>query len=353
MLNLDTTSSLMWSEIHEQADCIEACLRENRAKLQEAANLVRERGITTVVFAARGSSEHAAQVGRYVFETKTGMVSAIALPSTVTCYGAGPDLSHALVVGISQSGGAQDCYEVMRKCVDDGGVCVSITNEPGSIMAGIGHVRMNNACGPELSITAAKSYMTQLVLVVGLAAYISGDEELLATLDDAADVVRASYELEDQVRAVIPAYRNGSHMLVFGRGLLYGLATETELKIQETSYFDARCYAASDYQHGPIATTQRFVPALFFIADRQTNDSIVDLLDRMHEERKIFATVVTNDPDIAGKGEQQIVIPAEFDGLRAVLCCAVISQMFACLLSLSRGYDPDHPEGVSKHTVTV
>lgn len=353
MLNLDTTSSLMWSEIHEQADCIEACLRENRAKLQEVANLVRERGIKTVIFAARGSSEHAAQVGRYVFETKTGMVSSIAMPSTVTCYGAGPDLSRALVVGISQSGGAQDCYEVMRKCVDDGGVCVSITNEPDSIMAGIGHVRMNNACGPELSITAAKSYMTQLVLVVGLAAYISGDEELLATLDEAADVVRASYELEDQVRAVIPAYRNGSHMLVFGRGLLYGLATETELKIQETSYFDARAYAASDYQHGPIATTQRFVPALFFIADRQTNDGIVDLLDRMHEERKIFATVVTNDPDIAGKGEQQIVIPAEFDGLRAVLCCAVISQMFACLLSLSRGYDPDHPEGVSKHTVTV
>lgn len=353
MLDLNTSTSLMWSEIHEQDACIEACLKENRAKLGEVARLVVEREITTVVFAARGSSEHAAQVGRYVFETTTGMVSSIALPSTVTCYGAGPDLSKTLVVGISQSGGARDCYEVMRKCVDDGGVCVSITNEPDSLMAGIGHVRMNNACGPERSITAAKSYMTQLVLVVGLAAYISGNAELMAVLDDVAGVVRASYALEDQVRAIIPAYRNGAHMLVFGRGLLYGLATETELKVQETSYFDARCYAASDYQHGPIATTQRFVPALFFIADRATNEGAVDLLDRLHRERKIFATVVSNDPAIAEKGEQKIVIPEAFDGLRAVFCCAVISQMFACLLSLSRGYDPDHPEGVSKHTVTV
>ena len=65
-------------------------------------------------------------------------------------------------------------YEVMKACVDDGGVCVSITNEPGSLMSGIGDVRMNNACGPELSVTAAKSYMTQLALIVALAAEISG-----------------------------------------------------------------------------------------------------------------------------------------------------------------------------------
>ncbi len=353
MFTLDTSSSLLWSEIHEQADCIEACLQENRPKLEEVARLVRERGVRTVMFAARGSSEHAAQVGRYLFEAYTGMLSTIALPSTVTCYGAGADLSETLVVGISQSGGAQDCYAVMRKCVADGGTCVSITNEPGSLMASIGDIRMNNACGPELSITAAKSYMTQLALVVGLAAYISDNRELHDALNDAARVVRASYGLEDQVRSVIPVYRNSSHMLVLGRGLLYGLATETELKVQETSYFDARAYAASDYQHGPIATAERFVPMLFFIADKQTNESVVELLDRLHAEHKIFATVVSNDPAIAERGEQQIIVPGEFDGIRAVFCCAVISQMFACLLSLSRGYDPDHPEGVSKHTVTV
>lgn len=350
---LDTSSSLMWREIHEQADAIEACLRENKGKIAEVVKLVREREVTNVVFAARGSSEHAAQVGRYVFETRAGMISTIAMPSTVTCYGSSPNYAHTMVVGISQSGGARDVYEVMKACVDDGGVCVSITNEPGSLMSGIGDVRMNNACGPELSVTAAKSYMTQLALIVALAAEISGDGDLASVLDDAPSIVRAAYDLEDQVRAVVPVYRNCSKMMIFGRGLLSGLAHETELKVQETSYFDARCYAASDYQHGPIATAERFVPALFLIADRQTDDSIVALLDRLHDERKIFATVVSNKPDVVAKGDQGILLPEEFDGLRAVFACAVVSQMFACLLSLSRGYDPDHPEGVSKHTVTI
>ena len=48
------------------------------------------------------------------------------------------------------------------------------------------------------------------------------------------------------------------------------LANETELKIQETSYLDARCYGSADYRHGPIATAQRFVPYLFFLADEKT-----------------------------------------------------------------------------------
>lgn len=350
---LDTSSSLLWREIHEQADVVETCLHKNREKIARVAELVRERAITNVVFAARGSSEHAAQVGRYVFETRAKMISTIAMPSTLTCYESAPNYAHTLVVGISQSGGARDVYEVMKACVNDGGVCVSITNEPGSLMSDIGDVRMNNECGPELSVTAAKSYMTQLALIVALAAEISDDEDLKAVLKDAPSIIRASYDLEDQVRAIVPAYRNCGKMMVFGRGLLFGLAHETELKVQETSYFDARCYAASDYQHGPIATAERFVPALFFIADRQTDASIVALLDRLHEERKIFATVVSNKPQVVAKGEQGISLPEEFDGVRAVFACAVVSQMFACLLSLSRGYDPDHPEGVSKHTVTV
>lgn len=345
--------SKLWKEIHQQADCIDACLKKNTPILKEIANVVKQRQIKNIVFVARGSSDHAAQVAKYVFEMYTHFLTNIATPSIITCYNGKVNYKDSLVIGISQSGGARDVYEVMKKCINDGGICVSITNEPNCLMSTIGDYRLNNECGEETSITAAKSYITQLTILIALAAYISNEPKLVDLLPELSSIVKESYRLEDQVKAIIPLYRNTEHLLIFGRGLLYGLAQETELKIQETSYLDARCYAASDYQHGPIATALRFVPALFFIADTPTNESILLLHKRLKKEKHIFSTVISNQKEITDLGDSSILIPSDYDGLKAVFSCAVISQMFACLLSISRGYNPDSPDGVSKHTVTI
>lgn len=350
---ISLNESKLWKEIHQQADCIDACLLKNTPILKDIAKEVKKRKIKKIVFAARGSSEHAAQVAKYVFEIYTDFIVTIASPSVVTCYQGKANYKDSLVIGISQSGGARDVYEVMKRCERDKGLCVSITNEEGCLMSTTGNYRLNNECGEETSITAAKSYMTQLTILVALAAYISREQELLDLLPELSTIVKESYQLEDQVKEIIPLYRNCEHLLIFGRGLLYGLAQEAELKIQETSYLDARCYAASDYQHGPIATTLRFVPALFFIADQKTNQSILLLHRRLKDEKHIFSTIISNQKELTKLGNSSILIPNEYDGLKAVFCCAVISQMFACLLSISRGYNPDNPDGVSKHTVTV
>jgi len=350
---MEINQSRLWKEIHQQADCIDECLKYNVTIIKDIAKEVKKRHIKNIVFAARGSSDHAAQVAKYVFEIYTDMFVTIGAPSIVTCYETQANYKNALVIGISQSGGAQDVYQVMKKCIEDGGICVSITNEPDCLMSTIGDYRLNNHCGEETSITAAKSYITQLTILIALAAYISEEKELLDILNELPQIVNDAYSLENQVKNIIPYVRNTEHLMIFGRGLLYGLAQESELKIQETSYLDARCYAASDYQHGPIATALRFVPAIFFIADKKTNQSIYDLHQRLKEERKIYSIIISNDKTIAKQGDLSILIPAKYDGLKAVFVCAIISQMFACLLSISRGYNPDNPDGVSKHTVTI
>ncbi|MDF9824766.1 glucosamine--fructose-6-phosphate aminotransferase (isomerizing) [Breznakia sp. PF5-3] len=351
MIRLET--SKLWKEIHEQDVCIKNCLQINLPHIKKIADEVHKRGIKTVVFAARGSSDHAAKVGKYLIEIYSDMIASTATPSVVTCYNGKTNYQNALVVGISQSGAAKDCYMVMEKCVKDGGICVSITNERDSLMSTIGDYRLNNECGVEESITAAKSYITQLTLVTALAAYLSKDQGLIDSLDTLANVVKDAYTLENQVKAIIPIFRNSERLLLFGRGLLYGLCEEAELKIQETSYLDARCYASSDYQHGPIATATSFIPTIFFIADKKTNDSIVQLHDRLKKEKNILSLIVTNDEEISKLGDYKIMIPNIYDGIQAVFASAVVAQMFSCLLALARGYNPDTPIGVSKHTVTI
>jgi len=348
-----TEQSKMWKEIFEQPSAIRNSLQINVPLIKEIAREVETRNIKTVVLVGRGSSDHANMVARYLFETYCGMIVSISAPAVVTAYHGNVDYSNVLMIAVSQSGAARDIFEVMKECDRQGGLCVSITNNRGSLMTTAGKYALNNECGPETSITAAKSYLTQVTLLTAFAAQISGNTELLDALNDISEVTERALLLENQVRSAIPLFRNSEHMMIFGRGLLYALGMETELKVQETSYFDARCYASSDYRHGPIATAQRFVPTMFFIADKATDYCPIDLHNRLKRETAIFSLIVTNKPEIAKLGDISILLPEDMDGIRAVYAGAVVSQMFACLLSISRGYNPDEPVGVTKTTVTL
>ena len=350
---IDTSRSIL-KEIFEQPKAVADCLAANREICRQIAQEVRERNIKTAVLVGRGSSDHANLVGRYLLETKCGMVTSIGAPSVVTAYKSAPDYSNVLMIGVSQSGAAEDLYQVMRSCDEQGGVCVSVTNTEGSRMTQAGKYQINNHCGPERSITAGKSYLTQVTILTAIAAYISQDPELLQVLDEAPTIVQTALtQLEPQVRDVVRYYRECEHLMVMGRGLMDALANEAELKIQETSYLDARCYGSADYRHGPIATAQRFVPYIFLMADQHTNYCAQALLERLKEETCIWCTVVTNRPELAKMGDTSVLLPEQYDGIGAVFSGAVFAQMFACLCSLSRGFDPDNPKGVSKKTVTV
>ncbi|MEA5026549.1 MAG: SIS domain-containing protein [Erysipelotrichaceae bacterium] len=349
---MQNNESIMWKEIFQQPEAVFRTLEINRPLIMNIAKAVHERQIKTIILAGRGSSEHACQVARYLFETKCRMVASIAAPSVITHYDGNIDLANVLTIGVSQSGAAQDIYEVMNETIKQHGLCVSITNVRDSIMAGVGDFRMNLECGEEKSITAAKSYLTQLTLLVAIAGYISQDQGIIDLLDNLPKIIQKALLLEPQVKHLVTCLRNTDSIMIIGRGLLYGLSLETELKIQETCYLDARAYASSDYRHGPIATCQRFVPVIFFIADQQTNECVLTLHERMKKEYSIFSIAISNLPASITDADIAIKLPVEYDGLSAVFVCAVFSQMLACQLSLARGYNPDTPIGVSKRTVT-
>ena len=349
---MQTSESMFWKEIQKEPLSIEESLKANLPTIKKIANEVKERKIDRVVLAGRGSSDHANQVAKYLFEIYCGMIVSIATPSVLTCYKGKVDYSNTLLIGVSQSGCAKDLAFVMNNAYERGAIVVSITNEKGSLMSGIGNYRMNNACGPEKSVTAAKSYLTQTALLTALVAEISNNKKLHSVISNLSETVRYALTLEGQVRNIIPLLRNTSHMLIMGRGLLYALAQETELKIQETCYLDARSYATSDYQHGPMATTNTFVPIIMFAADAKTNDGVVQLLKKLKTQHHVDSIVISNQKSIANEGSASIIFAKKYDGTEAVFVGAVISQMMACLLSIARGYNPDEPVGISKHTCT-
>ena len=95
-----------------------------------------------MVIAARGTSDNAARYAQYLFGVHNQLQVALATPSLFTLYNTPPDLSGALVIGISQSGQSPDIVSVLAEGKRQGCPTLAITNEPASPLAqtaGRGH----------------------------------------------------------------------------------------------------------------------------------------------------------------------------------------------------------------------
>ena len=72
------------------------------------------------MLAARGTSDNAAQFGRYLLEITTGIPVTLAAPSIFTLYNAPFRFDGALVVAISQSGESTDTNVVLERAREQG-----------------------------------------------------------------------------------------------------------------------------------------------------------------------------------------------------------------------------------------
>src|SRR6476661_6646804 len=96
--------SKMLDEIRQQPAALERTLRGEIRKAEALRKMFQGGKPRTIVLAARGTSDNAAQFGRYLLEISTGIPVSLAAPSVYTLYNAKLNLSRAVVVGVSQSG---------------------------------------------------------------------------------------------------------------------------------------------------------------------------------------------------------------------------------------------------------
>src|SRR5687768_10169112 len=112
---MDTPTSLMLREIREQPEALERLLANELDRVAALARAARDRDVSMLFLAARGTSDHAAVYAKYLVEILAGLPVALAAPSVFTLYGQTLRLDRALVLGISQSGKAEDAIEVLKR----------------------------------------------------------------------------------------------------------------------------------------------------------------------------------------------------------------------------------------------
>ena len=83
---------LMAAEIVEQPDVWRRLMTEGRSQFETVAGRIAAYDPSMILFVARGTSDHAALYGKYLTEIIGRRPAGLVSPSTMTAYGARPNL---------------------------------------------------------------------------------------------------------------------------------------------------------------------------------------------------------------------------------------------------------------------
>jgi glutamine---fructose-6-phosphate transaminase (isomerizing) len=341
----------MAREIAEQPAAISSTLDALRPLRREVVALAA--GRRHVLFVARGSSDNAAIYGRYLIEVHAMRPAALAAPSVATHYGAALDLSDAVVVCVSQSGETQEIVETLEWAKRSGARTVAVTNGGGSTLAVAADIALITQAGREYAVPATKSYTTQLAAIAVLAGALADDQTALdADLDRVPVEVGRLIDARAGVEEAVDRLAGSVETLVSGRGIVFGTALETALKLEETCLRPVRGLSYADLRHGPIAVVDAdHAAVLVSAADGPMVEGMTDLADDLRA-RGVAATIgIGGDAGFARACDVAVDGP-DLPELVTPLALVVPAQLVVEALARRLGLDPDAPRGLSKITQT-
>lgn len=345
--------SLMLEEIEEQPDALERTLHSEWKHAERLSRFFAKQNPSLIVLVARGTSDNAAQFGRYLLEITTEIPVSLAAPSVHTLYHAHLKLSNALVIGISQSGESTDINLTMQNARRCGAMTIGITNDAQSTLSGLVDEIFLTRAGRERSVAATKTYTTQLMVLYLLAAALqTSPEQWLNPLSRIPDWVRRALHLKAHIRETVERYRFMRQCAVVGRGLNYANAFELAIKLMETCYVVAERFSSADFLHGPIAMVEGGFPVILFAAPGRVYPDMLKLTRRLHN-LKAETLVISSEPALLKLANRAFRMPRGIDDLYSPIPYIVPGQLFAVLLAETKGFSPDQPRSLSKITQTI
>jgi glutamine---fructose-6-phosphate transaminase (isomerizing) len=339
---------LMASEIAEQPEVLARLLESGRPEINRVAAAIKSAGSRFVVFAARGTSDHAALYAKYLFEIRLGWPAGLASPSTMTAYGARPDLRDVAFIAVSQSGGSPDLVGSVKTARECGALTLAVTNAADSALAREAQLHIDVLAGVEKAVAATKSYTAELLALYLLVEALRGADPSLT--DGLVEAVSAIVADAEPTRAAAARFVGVERLVVTGRGYSYPTAREAALKLMETSYVAAQAFSGADLLHGPMAMLQGGSAVIAIAAGGVSGAAIQPVLERLADLKTNLVIVGNGLADSPAVG--RLALPSGVAAELSPIAEIVPLQMLARELALMRGHDPDAPRGLHKVTET-
>jgi glucosamine--fructose-6-phosphate aminotransferase (isomerizing) len=356
----------MLKEIHEQPQALRQCLAgrlgpDGTIRTDELAAVATAlAGVDRVEFVACGSASYAALVGAAAVQEWAGLPARVTVGSEFR-YSPPPLDGRTLVIAVTQSGETADTIAPTRFAREQGCPIIAVTNTVGSAITREADAVLFLQAGPEVAVAASKTFTTQVLTLVLVAAQIA---RLRGTLDPAVEaaLVGDLRKLPDAAQRALDAARGvaevarryvGSRGFMFvGRGYTYPVAMEGALKLKEVSYLHAEGYAAGELKHGPISLLDAECPLVAVATRSSVYDKLVsNIMEGRARDARVIAVATEGDDQIARFADDILWVPPTHETLGPILAIIPL-QLLAYHAAVARGTDVDQPRNLAK-SVTV
>jgi glucosamine--fructose-6-phosphate aminotransferase (isomerizing) len=356
----------MLKEIHEQPQALRQCLA---GRLGQGATIRTDElagmaaalaSVDRVEFVACGSASYAALVGAAAVQEWTGLPARVTVGSEFR-YSPPPLDARTLVIAVTQSGETADTIAPTRLARERGCPIIAVTNTVGSAITREADAVLFLQAGPEVAVAASKTFTTQVLTLVLVAAQIA---RLRGTLDRdiEATLVRELRALPDAAQRALDAgggiapiarrYVNSRGFMFVGRGYTYPTAMEGALKLKEVSYLHAEGYAAGELKHGPISLLDAECPLVAVATRSVVYEKLVsNIMEGRARDARVIAVATEGDDQIDRFADDIMWVPPTHEALGPILAIIPL-QLFAYHAAVARGTDVDQPRNLAK-SVTV
>jgi glucosamine--fructose-6-phosphate aminotransferase (isomerizing) len=357
----------MLKEIFEQPSVIKETLAgriDESGDVQLASELKIDEGllraITKISITGCGTAYHAGMVGMYLMRALCKLPVEMELASEFR-YGDRAMDPRTLTIAMSQSGETADTIEAVRVARDVGAPILGICNVVGSHLSRLADGTLFTRGGPEISVAATKTYISQAIAATLFSLYLarvrrSAPIERLRAIAEGTKLLPASIDVvlntSEDIKKIAGRLRKARSVLFLGRYVNFPTALEGALKLKEISYIHAEGYAAGEMKHGPIALLDTKTPVVGIVTDGRVREKMLsNLAEAKAREAPLIIIANHGDDEAAALADHIIWVP-RVEELLSPIVNVIPLQLLAYHIADIDGKDVDQPRNLAK-TVTV
>ena len=316
--------------------------------------------INRIVMVSAGASWISSLIGKFIIEELCGIPTEVDYSAEFRYRRPAID-NRTLVVAVSQSGETADTLAAMEEGKRHGSHLLALTNTVDSSIARKADAQLYTRCGPEISVTTTKCFITQIEAFFLFAIHLASRRgmlsereamDLLAPAFAIAGQIEEVFGRERQIEKIARKYGRATNFLYLGRGINYPVALEGALKLKEISYIHAEGYSAGEMKHGPIALIDENMPVVVLIPNDNVFEKTLSNLKEVESRNgRIIALTDSPSTELEEVAWEMVEIPRTHRMLTPVLMTVAL-QMLAYHIAVYRGTDVDQPRNLAK-SVTV
>ena len=335
-------------EIHSQPEVWGRCL-ETLDKL-DLELLVGDKNPRTHewLFVGCGTSYYLAQASAASFTAMTG-APARAVPASEILLFPGlvfPVEGAAIFpVLISRSGHTSEVLQVAKFLRQHGTEFLAVTCDGNEL----------TDCSPrrlKLPVTEESTVMTS-----SFTSMLMALQYIAARFAQQSEFVQALRSLPAALAALLPVYaprieefaqRSFDDVAFLGHGALYPIASETALKVMESSSTYAQFFHTLEFRHGPMSVVSEKVLVGALLSETGYAEEAAVLQEMKELGGCTLAIANQLSPEARSSADLAIELALAAPELARLVVYVVWGQLLGCQLGLRKGLDPDSPRHLSR-----